>query len=104
MRRLRTVPLFTPALSVRRYPRRGGPTTGCDGTIRCHGPKGTRLLGVVALILGFGGLAWVWTSELPAWWKALMSAIAAPFVAVGLQYVLSGRYPVLVLDDEGITY
>jgi hypothetical protein len=70
-------------------------------------PKGTRLLGVVGLALGVGVSAWAWTWEsgaLPLWWKLLMTVLALPFVAVGLQYVLSGRYPVIVLDDEGITY
>jgi hypothetical protein len=33
-----------------------------------------------------------------------MSMFGVLFAAVGLQYVLSGRYPVIRLDHEGITY
>ena len=33
-----------------------------------------------------------------------MSPFGVMFVAVGLQYVLSGRYPTIVLDQVGITY
>jgi hypothetical protein len=70
-------------------------------------PRRTWLLGVVGLAFGVGVAVWAWTWEsgaLPLWWKLLMTALALPFVAVGLQYVLSGRYPVIVLDDVGITY
>ena len=64
----------------------------------------TSLMGVFGLALGFGLLIWAWTSELPLWWKGLMSPFGVMFFAVGLQYVLSGRYPTIVLDQVGITY
>jgi hypothetical protein len=70
-------------------------------------PRRTRLLGVVGLAMGVGLLAWAWTWEsgsLPLWWKGFMSAFALAFVVVGLQYVVSGRYPIIVLDQVGITY
>jgi hypothetical protein len=61
-------------------------------------------MGVFGLILGSGLLIWAWTSELPLWWKGLMSPFGLMCVAVGLQYVISGRYPTIVLDQVGITY
>jgi hypothetical protein len=61
-------------------------------------------MGVFGLILGSGLLIWAWTSELPLWWKGLMSPFGLIFVVVGLQYVISGRYPTIVLDQVGITY
>jgi hypothetical protein len=67
-------------------------------------PRGTRLLGVAGLCIGLGLGLWVWTSDLPLWWKTLMSLFAVPLVGVGLQYTVLGRYPILLLDHVGVTY
>jgi hypothetical protein len=67
-------------------------------------PRGTRLVGVAGLAIGSGPLIWGWANDLPLWWLALMAAIAVLFVAMGLQYLVLGRYPILVLDRAGITY
>jgi hypothetical protein len=67
-------------------------------------PRGTRLLGVVGSCIGLGLGVWVWTSDLPLWWRILMTLIAVPFAVVGLRYMVGGRYPILVLDQAGVTY
>jgi hypothetical protein len=89
-----------------RYP--GDGSAACDalhhGTFVVMTPAGTRLLGLVGLFITFGTGIWAWTSDLPLWWKTLMSAIGLPFLAVASQYLLLGRYPTIVLDQVGITY
>ena len=67
-------------------------------------PAGTRLLGLFGLLVAFGLGIWAWTSDGPLWWKTLMSAIGLPFLAVGSQYLVLGRYPTILLDQVGITY
>lgn len=47
---------------------------------------------------------WGWANDLPLWCMVLMSPIPVMFVAVGIQYVVLGRYQTLVLDQGGITY
>jgi hypothetical protein len=64
----------------------------------------TRLLGVIALPIGLGPLVWGWANDLPLWWMLLMAPIALLCVPVGIHYLVMGRYPILILDQVGVTY
>jgi hypothetical protein len=64
----------------------------------------TRLMGVVAFPVALFPFIWGWANDLPLWWMVLMSPVPVMFVAVGIQYVVLGRYQTLVLDQGGITY
>jgi hypothetical protein len=66
--------------------------------------RGTRLMGVVGLAIGLGPPVWGWANDLPLWWMVLTTPTGLLFVAVGIQYLVRGRYPILVLDRVGLTY
>jgi hypothetical protein len=61
-------------------------------------------MGVVAFPVALFPFIWGWANDLPLWWMVLMSPVPVMFVAVGIQYVVLGRYQTLVLDQGGITY
>jgi hypothetical protein len=67
----------------------------------------TRLLGVVGVALFpilVYPLVWGWANDLPLWWMLLMAPVPVLGVAVAIQYIVLGRYPILVLDRDGVTY
>jgi hypothetical protein len=67
----------------------------------------TRLLGVVGVVafpIVVYPLVWGWANDLPLWWMLLMAPVPVLLVAVGIQYLVLGRYPILVLDRDGVTY
>jgi hypothetical protein len=67
----------------------------------------TRLLGVVGVVASpivLYPLVWGWANELPLWWMLLMAPVPVLAVAVAIQYLVLGRYPILVLDRDGVTY
>jgi hypothetical protein len=67
----------------------------------------TRLLGAVGVALSpivLYPLIWGWANDLPLWWMLLMAPVPVLLVAVAIQYLVLGSYPILVLDRDGVTY
>ena len=68
----------------------------------------TRLLGVVGVVgvvpIGVYLFVWGLANDLPLWWMLLMAPIPVLLVVVAIQYLVLGRYPILVLDRDGVTY